>query len=169
MVGLVIPKDLGGPFPIKITAQRTPEVALQKCNVRYNLKTNKVQINFNAQRTPEVALQKGDLGYNLEEETQKERIAWSDHGSRGDSDYTSPEDIGDDDGAFGKSAEKDDRARRHTERFWTRCSASEETSTISIKSGNRMLKYLLPPKIKKKKKKKFYTPKTVFFPPNLFV
>ena len=100
---------------------------------------------------------------NLEEETQKGRIAGSDHGSRGDGDYTSPEDIGEDDGAFGKSAEKDEEARRDTERGWTRCSASEETSTISIRSRNRMLKYLLPPKRKKKKKKNFRTETVVFF------
>ena len=140
---------------------------MQKGDVRYILKPNKIQINFNAQRPPEVALQKGDLRYNLEDETQKRRIAWSDHGSRGDGDYTSPEDIGEDDGAFGKSAEKDDPARRDTERGWTRCSASEKTSTISIRSGNRMLKYLLPPKIKKKKS--FPTPKQWFFSPILFV
>ena len=64
----------------------------------------------------------------------------------------SPEDIGEDDSAFGKYAEKDDEARRDTERGWTRCSASEETSTISIRSGNLMLNHLLPPKRKKKKK-----------------
>ncbi len=36
--GLFIHQDLGGPFPIKITAQRTPEVTLQKgdVSVEYN-------------------------------------------------------------------------------------------------------------------------------------
>ena len=82
-------------------------------------------------------MKKGDLRYKLEDETQKRRFAGSDHGSRGDGDYTSPEDIGEDDGAFGKSAEKDEEARRNTKRGWTRCSASEETSTISIRNGNR--------------------------------
>ncbi len=108
-------------------------------------------------------MKKGDLRYNLEDETQKRRIAGSDHESRGDGDYTSPEDIGEDDGAFGKSAEKDDEARRDTERDWTRCSASEETSTISIRSGNRMLKYLLPPKRKKQKTKILPTPNSGIF------
>ena len=112
-------------------------------------------------------MKKGDWRYNLEDETQKRRFGGSDHGLREDSDYASPEDIGEDDGAFGKSAEKDEESRRDTERGWTRCSASEETSTISIKSGNRMLKYLLPPK--RKKKKSFHTPKTVVFSPILFV
>ena len=44
---------------------------MPKGDVRYKLKTNNVQINFNAQRTPEVALKKGDLRYKLEDETQK--------------------------------------------------------------------------------------------------
>ncbi len=59
--GLFIHKDLGEPFQIKTTAQRTPKVDLQKDDVRYILKPKKVPINFNAQRTPEVALQKGRL------------------------------------------------------------------------------------------------------------
>ena len=94
----------------------------------------------------------------------------SDHGSRGESDYASPEDIDEDDGAFGKPAEKDEEARRDTGSGWTRCSASEETSTISIRSGNRMLKYLLPQKIKKKKKTKiifFSHTENKFYSPNL--
>ncbi len=102
------------------------------------------------------------MRYKLDDETQKLRFGGSDHGSRVESDYASPEDIGEDDGAFGKSAEKDEEARRDTERGWTRCSASEETSTISIRSGNRMLKYLLPPK---RKKKSIPTPKQWFFSP----
>ena len=39
--GLIFPQDLGGPFPIKIDAQRTPEVALQKGDFRYNLREEK--------------------------------------------------------------------------------------------------------------------------------
>ena len=95
---------------------RTPEVASQKGDVRYILKTKILPINFNAQQTPEVALKKDDLRYKLKDETQKRRFAGSDHGSRGDGDFPSPEDIGDDDGAFGKSAEKDEETRRDTER-----------------------------------------------------
>ncbi len=148
--GLVLHQDIGEPFHIETPAQRTPAVASQEGDARYILKTKKLPININAQQTPETDLLTGDLRYKLEDETQKRRFGGSDHGSRVQSDYASPEDIGEDDGAFGKSAEKDEEARRDTERDWTRCSASEETSTISIKSRNRMLKYLLPPKRKKK-------------------
>ncbi len=35
--GLILPQDLGGPFPIKIAAQLTPEVTLHKGDFRYNL------------------------------------------------------------------------------------------------------------------------------------
>ena len=35
--GLVIHHDLGGPFTIKITAQRTPEVTVHEDDFRYNL------------------------------------------------------------------------------------------------------------------------------------
>ncbi len=61
-------------------------------------------------------MHKDDFRYNLEAEKQKSRIARRDHESRGYCDYTSPKDIGDDDGAFGKSTETNDRARRHAER-----------------------------------------------------
>ena len=112
--GLVLHQDLGEPFHIETPAQRTPAVASQKGDARYILKTKKLPININAQQTPEIALKKGDLRYKLEDETQKRRFAGSDHGSRGDRDYTSPEDIGEDDSALRKSSEKDEEDRRDT-------------------------------------------------------
>ncbi len=48
--GLNFPQEHGGPYPV----------------------------NGDAQRTPEVALQKGDFRYNLRDDTQKRRIARGD-------------------------------------------------------------------------------------------
>ncbi len=112
MGGLVIHQDLGGPFPIKITAQRTPEVALQKGDFRYNLREKKGQINFNAQRTQEVAFQKGYFRYNLQEEKQKRQIAGVGHGYRQDI-CASPEDICNDDVWTDTSAYDDDQVREN--------------------------------------------------------
>ncbi len=88
---------------------------MQKGDFRYNLREEKVPINFNAQRTPEVALQKGDFRYNLRDETQKRRIAGGGHGYRQDN-CASPENICNDDVGTDTSAANDDPVRENRRR-----------------------------------------------------
>ena len=40
-VGLIFLQDLGGPSPVNVDAQRTPEVALKKGDFRYNIRDDK--------------------------------------------------------------------------------------------------------------------------------
>ncbi len=84
--GIIFPQDIGGPSTINIDAQRTPEVALQN----------------------------GDFRYNLREEKQKRRIAGGGHGYRRHGNCTSPEDICNDDVGPDTSADEDDQERRHS-------------------------------------------------------
>ena len=75
--GLIFPKELGGPSTVNLDAQRTPEVALQNGDVRYNLRDDKQKRR----------IARGDTN----------RTAGGGHGYRRHEDRTSPEDIGNDD------------------------------------------------------------------------
>ena len=87
---------------------------MQNGDFGYNIPDD-FPIKIDAQRTPEVALQKGDFRYNLKEEKQKRRIAGGGHGYSQDS-CTSPEDIGNDDVWTDTSADDDDQVRENIRR-----------------------------------------------------